>query len=494
MFKPNQILTHHRPSDSSTPIANTTTPLPTQSVPSETASATPTRTRPGATNSTAAPNLTTSYITSQGPSGLVVTSVIFETGTANPNGVLNGADSSGSRQGFFNNPGAVGGTFAAVGLLILLVLASAFCILRRKRRARKLAEDVNIAVSAAASHKRTPFEDDDDDEMDVNGMERMRQTPSQHMGDGGGMMNSNSSSQLHGGYAGQGNEYSRHSPMNSMGSMGGMGIAMTAAAAGQGQHQTYYDGRPGSSGMDGGANGYNTQGYYSQSAQSPTQAQQQAYAQHSMGNNPYADAGMSGNYYHQLTVDQPLTADDPNRRDSRGIANYFQPGYGQVPNYSTDSPAEPQSQQQRGDGPPRLDDPFSNPRLSGGGGARSPLGADTILDGEGMPFANRRTSGRRSNGSAPPPGFLSGSGEADGASGNGGGSGFLALPMGIDGEGSLLAYNRFSSSTNGASGGTGASSTVNEEGSPLRGGGSDGRKSVRTSDGAMFTMAPLGER
>ncbi|KAE8180734.1 hypothetical protein CF328_g9070, partial [Tilletia controversa] len=274
----------------------------------------------------------------------------------------------------------------------------------------------------------------------------------------------------------------------------------TPAAGGQGQHQTYYDGRPGSSGTNGGAAAY--QGYYSQGGQGQ---QYQAYGgqQQQQHVNPYADAGMAGSHYHQLSVDQPMSAaEEVLRGDSRPEAqNYFQPAaYGQAQNYASDQSASQQQQQQRStDGPPRLEDPFLNPRNSGAGSI-SPLGADTILDGEGMPFANRRSSVRRPASGAGQ--RRSGSGEAvDSASsgGAGGGSGFLALPMGIDGEGSLLAYNkRFSYASGGTGSGSGngaASSTAHEDSSSGRvPGGSDGRKSVRTSDGALFTIASTGEK
>ncbi|KAK0549777.1 hypothetical protein OC846_003933 [Tilletia horrida] len=438
-------------------------------------------------------NPTTSYVRKPNPA-------------SNPNGVLNGGGSeSDSRSaGFFNNPGAVGGTFAAVGILVLLLLASAFVILRRRRKARKLAEDVNIAVSAAAAHKRTPFEDDDDE------ADRMRPS-SQAFGvvsnpalnrsvEGGQMFASNSSSQLHASYGASPavqSDYGQHSPMNSMGSMSGMGMSMgaagaAAAAAAHHQNQAYYNGRPGSSGnMDGAAAAAAYDHYYAQQAQGL-----QAYDQQ-QSPNPYMDHGMTGAYYHRLPVDQPQQATDAGFApeiqayfaqqlqnpqgsplsppyDGRQGQQGYQPVAPTSPNEAYAALPPPAVSQQQADA-----NPFGNGAAATGAppqsrinGAASPLGNDTILDGEGMPFANRRTSGRRSaNGAAA---AADGSKKTD--SSTSASLGYLALPF--DGDGSLTASNRDSSAS--TFGGAAPSSAADNAESLKR--------SVRTSDGNLFTI------
>lgn len=229
--------------------------------------------------------------------------------------------------------------------------------------------------------------------------------------------------------------------------------------------------------MDGAAAAAAYDHYYTQQQQQ----QQQTYQQHhqQQGPNPYADHGMSGSYYHRLPVDRPMSHDDAGAAAAgTGFGAEMQAYFQQQQQASHDpfNSSPPSTGQQQAPFPSRT------AAAGGGGGAASPLGADTILDGEGMPFANRRASGRRS-----------GSSNTAAAAGAGAGTnGYLALPNGVDGEGSLLPYttnNRYSSAS--------ADSSLRTKNSSSNGGGGgegvgllgDGRKSVRTSDGALFTIA-----
>jgi hypothetical protein len=79
---------------------------------------------------------------------------------------LNGADNATNSSGFFDNSGAVGGTFAAVGIVALLILAGIAWLFYRRRKAARMDADVAMAASAAAATKRTPFDDDDPEMME----------------------------------------------------------------------------------------------------------------------------------------------------------------------------------------------------------------------------------------------------------------------------------------------------------------------------------------
>ncbi|BGP16537.1 hypothetical protein JCM10213v2_004539 [Rhodosporidiobolus nylandii] len=116
---------------------------------------------------------TSQYTLTTSGTVVVVTSVITAVITGDPSGSagaggrsLNG--SSGSGNSFFNNTGAVAGTFVVVGLVAAgLVIGLAFFFLRR-RRARRLDEDIRVAAGGAgdggAGHDR--FNDDDEDMED----------------------------------------------------------------------------------------------------------------------------------------------------------------------------------------------------------------------------------------------------------------------------------------------------------------------------------------
>lgn len=92
-----------------------------------------------------------------------LTSVVNATGAQG--GALNGSSNSGNSS-FFDNSGAVGGTFAAVGIVAALILAGIAWLLYRRRKAQRMDADVAMAASAAAATTRTPFDDDDPEMME----------------------------------------------------------------------------------------------------------------------------------------------------------------------------------------------------------------------------------------------------------------------------------------------------------------------------------------
>jgi hypothetical protein len=76
-------------------------------------------------------------------------------------GKLSGSSSNSKSEGFFDNSGAVGGTFAVVGLICAALVGGVFYYLWRRRKAQRMDADVVAAASAAAATSRTPFDDDD---------------------------------------------------------------------------------------------------------------------------------------------------------------------------------------------------------------------------------------------------------------------------------------------------------------------------------------------
>lgn len=103
----------------------------------------------------------TSLTTVTLPNGQTSTSTAFAVTTAN--GQLSGSNGNGGSgsTGFFSNSGAVGGTFAAVGIVCVALVAAVFYMLWRRRKAQRMDADVVAAASAAAATTRTPFDDDD---------------------------------------------------------------------------------------------------------------------------------------------------------------------------------------------------------------------------------------------------------------------------------------------------------------------------------------------
>ena len=94
--------------------------------------------------------------------GRPTTSVVLSTVTLHPKGQLNSDD--GDANSYWHDHGAVGGTFAAVGIVAVGLIAALGWFLYRRHKAKRMDADVVAAASAAAATTRTPF-DDDDDEM-----------------------------------------------------------------------------------------------------------------------------------------------------------------------------------------------------------------------------------------------------------------------------------------------------------------------------------------
>lgn len=112
---------------------------------------------------TTRPSQVTRVATSTDESGQVwtVTQVIH-----NPTAGNDSSNSKDGNAGFFDNTGAVAGTFVVVGLAITAgILAFIFFMLKRRRRQR-LDRDVAAAAAAAAAgahHSRSNFDDDEDE-------------------------------------------------------------------------------------------------------------------------------------------------------------------------------------------------------------------------------------------------------------------------------------------------------------------------------------------
>lgn len=265
------------------------------------------------------PMTTTSeaVFTSTAPDGRLITytSVITVTGqttvitaiaTVDPSGgnSLNNAASQDGDGSFFNNTGAVAGTFIAVGLAAVAMILGGLWFIRRRRRQRALDEDLRVAAGGAGDGGAgTSRFHDDDDEDDFE-----------------------ASTNAHGSYSPRMTQYSPFS-------------LPAGAAAPSATQQSYYGTQPtstesgpssylpamaGGAAVGGAAAAYASQGNgagaYQPYAHGPNQAynDQYAMAQH-YAENPYGDWN---------EVSQPMMAQDgsgegsgdsdpSNRRDSR---------------------------------------------------------------------------------------------------------------------------------------------------------------------------------
>lgn len=79
------------------------------------------------------------------------------------------ANSNGDNDGYWQDSGAVGGTFAAVGIVVVALILLAGWLLWRRRKSKRMDADVMAAASAAAATTRTPFDDDDEDDIGMQG-------------------------------------------------------------------------------------------------------------------------------------------------------------------------------------------------------------------------------------------------------------------------------------------------------------------------------------
>lgn len=95
--------------------------------------------------------------------GSPTTSVVLNTVTLHPQGQL--SSDGGNSNSFWHDHGAVGGTFAAVGIVAVGLLAALGWFIYRRQKTKRMDADVVAAASAAAATTRTPFDDDDDEEM-----------------------------------------------------------------------------------------------------------------------------------------------------------------------------------------------------------------------------------------------------------------------------------------------------------------------------------------
>ncbi|WFD20725.1 25S rRNA (adenine(645)-N(1))-methyltransferase [Malassezia caprae] len=98
------------------------------------------------------------FVTSVNGHAITSTRTSLITSTPEPGERVSSGGSS-----YWDDSGAVGGTFAAVGIVAVALLAVLGWFLYRRRKAKRMDADVLAAASAAAATTRTPFDDDDDD-------------------------------------------------------------------------------------------------------------------------------------------------------------------------------------------------------------------------------------------------------------------------------------------------------------------------------------------
>lgn len=259
-------------------------------------------------------------LTSTAPDGQLITytSVITVTGqttvvtaiaTVDPSGgnSLNNAAKTGE-SGFFNNTGAVAGTFVAVGLAALALLAGGLWFARRRRRQRALDEDLRVAAGGAGDGGAgtSRFHDDEDDDFEAStnahgsyGSPQMTQYSPFSLPSGAAAAPSSGSQPY---YGGQGASTESGGASNYLPAMAAGGAAAAGTAA---------------------AGGYASHGGYSPYGHGPNQAYNDQYAvAQQYTDNPYGD-------WHE--VSQPMMnqdgsgegsageSDPSNRRDSRWV-------------------------------------------------------------------------------------------------------------------------------------------------------------------------------
>ena len=81
----------------------------------------------------------------------------------NPTGALDSGSGGGSSNAFFNNTGAVAGTFVVVGLVVVGILFALGLLCFRRRRRQRLDREVTAAaVAASTAAQRSPLDEGDD--------------------------------------------------------------------------------------------------------------------------------------------------------------------------------------------------------------------------------------------------------------------------------------------------------------------------------------------
>ena len=241
------------------------------------------------TTPTQAPQTLTSVQVVNGITSTSTSVVSADTGAQG--GSLNGSDMGGSSS-FFDNSGAVGGTFAAVGIIALLLLAAIAWLFYRRRKAQRMDADVAMAASAAAATTRTPFDDDDPE---------MIEDPSYGAVGSAGASNYYPTSQ---------NEYEpSHFSTGTAPGFAGMGAygptaAAAGGAAGAAGYSDYYAGN-GSQGHYYDHPGAQPGDYYNGAVASQSQGHEAAYSQGHYNPEDYANGygyGMDGQPQCSTTV------------------------------------------------------------------------------------------------------------------------------------------------------------------------------------------------
>ena len=97
--------------------------------------------------------------------GHAVTSTRKSVFTSTPDAGDRSANKNNGDDGYWHDGGAVGGTFAAVGIVVVALIIGLGWLLYRRRKSKRMDADVMAAASAAAATTRTPFDDDDDDDI-----------------------------------------------------------------------------------------------------------------------------------------------------------------------------------------------------------------------------------------------------------------------------------------------------------------------------------------
>ena len=97
--------------------------------------------------------------------GHAVTSTRKSVFTSTPDAGDRSANKNDGDDGYWHDGGAVGGTFAAVGIVVVALIIGLGWLLYRRRKSKRMDADVMAAASAAAATTRTPFDDDDDDDI-----------------------------------------------------------------------------------------------------------------------------------------------------------------------------------------------------------------------------------------------------------------------------------------------------------------------------------------
>ncbi|KAF8055573.1 hypothetical protein FPV67DRAFT_1458626 [Lyophyllum atratum] len=153
-----------------TTTSETTTSSPTTTTTSDTTSTTssaPTTSTTTTPSTTSSPTSTAILTTTDGGGNVVTTtSVIAITPTLPP---PTGTAAASTNKGFFQNTGAVAGTFAVVGLVALALLIFLISTIVRRRRAKRFDREIAEAAAEAAAAPAPIFLDDDDDDRHYGG-------------------------------------------------------------------------------------------------------------------------------------------------------------------------------------------------------------------------------------------------------------------------------------------------------------------------------------